>query len=69
MTLLSESREHFVSIGLNMKLIRRFWNCLFAYKNGESYQEIMIKYFSGKSKGTNKSHTKISNRQLENSKK
>ena len=63
--LLTESRDHFESIGLIQKLIRRFWNCLFAYKNGSTYKKIMITYFSGKCKGQNTSHTKISNSQLE----
>jgi hypothetical protein len=63
--LLIESREHFKQIHLCKKLVRRFWNCLTAYKNGASYSDIMTQYFSGKSTGKNTSHTKIVNSQLE----
>ena len=54
---MDESRKHFIQIELLKKLLLRFWNCLESYKNKESYSEIIIKYFSGKSKGKNKSHT------------
>jgi hypothetical protein len=63
--LMIESREHFKHIHLCKKLVRRFWNCLTAYKNGASYSDIMTQYFSGKSTGKNTSHTKIVNSQLE----
>ncbi len=60
-TLLDESPSHFIQNELFKKLILRFWNCLEAFKNNESYYDIMVKYFSGQSKGKNKSHTKITN--------
>ena len=63
-SLISESREHFIDINLYIKLIRRFWRVLSAYKNGNSYQEVISTYFSWKSKGNNKNHTIISNTNL-----
>jgi len=48
--LLEESRNHFEIIELNKKLIRRFWRCLSGYRNGDTYKDIMVKYFSGKAK-------------------
>jgi hypothetical protein len=65
---LEESRSHFVEKELFKKLILRFWNCLEGYKNKASYCEIMLKYFSGGSKGKNQSHTNISNSQCEKNK-
>ena len=62
--LLIESRSHFIEKDLGKKLLQRFWNCLIGYKNGLSYTQIMMNYFSGKSKGKNITHTKISNTQL-----
>jgi hypothetical protein len=39
--LMIESREHFKHIHQCKKLVRRFWNCLTAYKNGATYCYIM----------------------------
>jgi hypothetical protein len=63
-SLIRESREHFIDINLYIKLTRRFWRVLSAYKNGNSYQEVNSTYFSWKSKGNNKNHTIISNTNL-----
>ena len=63
-SLLNESRTHFIQSKLANKLLLRFWNCLHGYKNKKSYSEIIIQYFSGKSKGKNESHTKVSNSQI-----
>ena len=40
------------------------WNCIEGYQDGSTYYTIMSEYFSGKSTGKNKTHTKISNSQL-----
>ena len=48
----------------SLNLLTRFWQCLDAYKNKETYCEIMIKFFSGLSTGKYVSHTKIKNSQL-----
>jgi hypothetical protein len=63
-SLLNESRTHFIQNNLANKLLLRFWNCLHCYKNKKSYSEIIIQYFSGKSKGKNESHTKVSKSQI-----
>ena len=60
-SLLNESRTNFIQSKLANKL---FWNRLHGYKNKKSYSEIIIQYFSGKSKGKNESHTKVSNSQI-----
>ena len=52
-SLLKESRSHFVQIELFKKLILRFWHCLEGYTNKETYCEIMLKYFSRRAKGKN----------------
>jgi hypothetical protein len=52
-SLLNESRSHFIDIKLVYKLLRRFWNCLYGYQNKRTYAQIMIEYFSGKFKGKN----------------
>ena len=62
--LLVDSRIHFAEIKLGIKLIRRFWKCLKGYQDGESFCSIMKQYFSGKSTGKNKNHTKIVNSQI-----
>jgi len=62
--LLVDSRVHFLERQLCQKLLRRFWNCIEGYQDGATYYTIMSEYFSGKSTGKNKTHTKISNSQL-----
>lgn len=59
-----ESREEFIRKFLNNKLIKRFWLCIEAYKNKETYKVVLTKFFSGKSSGENKEHLKISNANL-----
>lgn len=59
--LIAESREHFKHKEIHLKLIRRFWKCLTAYKSGQSYEEVMKMFFSSKCTGTVKDHTRISN--------
>lgn len=59
--LLIESRDKFLHSELSKKLIRRFWRCLVAYKNGATYGEVLKAYFSGKSKENIAEHLRISN--------
>jgi hypothetical protein len=62
--LIIESRENFRKKEIHLKLLRRFWKCLLAYKDGQSYVEVMQMFFSIKCEGTVKSHTRISNSNL-----
>jgi len=57
--LIPESRQHYIDINLNIKLIRRFWRTIQAYKSGESYIQVLKAYFSGKSKEKIIAHRKI----------
>lgn len=63
--LIVESREHFKEREIYLKLLRRFWRCLQAYKDNKSYAEVMKMFFSTKCEGTVKSHTRISNSNLD----
>jgi AICAR transformylase/IMP cyclohydrolase PurH len=62
--LLIQSRIEFENKGLNIKLNKRFWRVIKAYKNGAKYDEVLRTYFSGHSKENNESHKKISNSNL-----
>ena len=57
--LIAESRENF----RDKELFPRFWKCLLAYTDGRSYVEMMM-FFGTKCEGTAKSHTRISNGNL-----
>lgn len=59
--LMIEARAKYISIELSKKLIRRFWRCLIAYKNGATYGQILKAYFSGKSRENIQEHLRISN--------
>ena len=63
--LIVESREYFLEKEIYLKLLRRFWMCLEAYKNGQSYTEVMKMFFSSQCEGTVKTHTRISNSNLD----
>jgi hypothetical protein len=62
--LLVDSRVHFLERQICLKLLLRFWNFIIGYRDGATYFAIISQYFSGKSTGKNKAHTKISNSQL-----
>ncbi len=62
--LIGESRENFRDKEIHLKLLRRFWKCLLAYRDGQSYAEVMKMFFSAKCEGTVKIHTRISNSNL-----
>jgi transposase len=59
--LLIESRDKFVEKKLHVKLLKRFWRVLRAYKEGASYGLVLKTYFSGKSKEKIEQHRKITN--------
>jgi hypothetical protein len=63
--LIVESRESFRKKEIYLKLLRRFWRCLQAYKDGQSYAEVMTMFFSSKCQGTVKAHARISNSNLD----
>lgn len=64
MSLIEESRKEFESKYIANKLLHRFWNVLQAYKDGQSYINVLENYFSSKSKENVSSHRKISNNKL-----
>ena len=48
--LIKEARNYFEENQFYKKLINRFWNCLFAYKAGATYGEVLKTYFGNKNK-------------------
>ena len=65
MRLIPKSREMFAETGIQMKLFRRFWQCLDAYKKGKTYSEVLTLFFSGSCKPDVVSHRRISNMQID----
>jgi hypothetical protein len=63
--LMSESRLNFAEKQIHLKLFRRFWRSLAAYKNGETYEQVLRLFFSHLASGAVKQHTRISNSKLE----
>ena len=61
LNLINQSRIIYQQNDLNGKLIRRFWHCLLAYKQGNTYAMVLTTYFSGKSKANIEMHRKITN--------
>lgn len=59
--LISDSREEFLKKFVHMKLWRRFWRVILAYRKNFSFEVILNTYFGGKTKATMQSHTKIHN--------
>lgn len=64
--LIDDGRDEFVKRLVHVKLWRRFWRVLIAYNNNITFEVILKTYFSGKSKATNVSHTRISNSAIDN---
>ena len=60
------SRENFQEKNIHLKLLRRFWKCLQAYKNGQSYVNMMKMFFSSSCMVETKSHTQVGNSNLDN---
>ncbi len=58
-----ESREKFLekTFYKYLKLFKRFWRVLRAYKDGKSYGLVLKTYFSGKSKEQIEQHIKLTN--------
>ena len=57
--LLIKSRQEFIEKELYLKLIKRFWYVLYAYKKDVSYCDVLKTYFGGKTKANIVSHRKI----------
>ena len=53
------SREQYSKRNINIKLVRRFWRCLIAYKAGKSYGEVLKIYFGSKCKENIECHRRI----------
>lgn len=62
--LINESRNQFLEKKIHLKLLRRFWYVLDAYKKSASYGTIINTYFSGKSNQKYQEHLKIYNTHL-----
>ena len=58
------TKDQYKNKNLNIKLIRRFWNCLLAYEAGKTYGEVLRIYFGNKNKEKIECHRRI----LENNK-
>ena len=62
--LIAESRTNFIEKKIYQKLFRRFWRCLYAYRSGQSYSDVLKLFFSNLCKGNVLSHRKITNTNL-----
>ena len=58
-TLIKQARIYFEKNNFSRKLIKRFWNVLFAYKAGATYGEVLKTYFGGKCKENITNHRKF----------
>ena len=63
--LIPESRENFSQKQIQLKLIRRFWKVLDAYKTGQTYGEVLTLFFSNLCKSSVVSHRKVTNTNLQ----
>jgi hypothetical protein len=63
--LINESREHFQTQQIHLKLLRRFWRCLEAYRSDQTYALVLQMFFSSAYRGKSSSHTHISNNKLD----
>lgn len=59
-----ESRLNFAKKKIHLKLFRRFWKSLAAYKDGQTYEQVLRLFFSQLASGAVKAHTRISNSKL-----
>jgi hypothetical protein len=64
MRLIEESREHFQTQQIHLKLLRRFWRCLEADRSGQTYAQMLQMFFSSAYTGKSSSHTNISNNKI-----
>jgi hypothetical protein len=63
--LIPQSKENFFEKKIYMKLFRRFWKAMSAYKQGQSYAQVLNLFFSNQCSGTVVSHRKITNTNLD----
>ena len=63
--LIDESRENFKQKGVHLKLFRRFWKTLEAYKEGKTYAEVLTFFFSNLCKSDIQCHRRITNTKLD----
>jgi hypothetical protein len=63
--LINESREHFRTQQIHLKLSHRFWRCLGAYKSGQTYAQVLQMLFSSTYTGKSNSHAHISNNKID----
>jgi hypothetical protein len=64
LNLISDSRTHFVAKNISEKLFRRFWKAIKAYKDGQSYAEVLTFFFSNSCKSDVSSHRRVTNQNL-----
>ncbi|CAF1670547.1 unnamed protein product [Adineta ricciae] len=64
--LIQKSRINFIEKNVSLKLIRRFWRTLVAYKRGDSYEDVLKMYSSSMCTANVISHRQITNSNLDN---
>jgi hypothetical protein len=65
LSLIDQSRTHFINIELYKKLFRRFWKSCEAYQNGQSYSDVLQLFFGSLCKEHVTSHRKITNTNID----
>ena len=66
LSLIEQSRDHFVEIQLYKKLFHRFWNACLSYKQEQSDRDVLKLFFSNSCKEQVFGHRKIVNSNLDN---
>jgi len=56
--LIVEAIDHYKDTNLNLKLWKRFWDAVFMYHNGQTYQDVLTTLFGAKSSANIVSHKK-----------
>ena len=64
LSLVAEARKNFEEKNVNIKLQRRFWQCLHGYAVGKEYKEILSLFFSSACQSDILSHRKITNAKI-----
>jgi len=64
LNLIAESRQAFTDKRVHLKLFRRFWRSLYAYLEGQTYEQVLKLFFGNSCNGTVQSHRKITNTNL-----
>jgi hypothetical protein len=65
LSLVVEARKNFEERNVNIKLQRRFWECLHSYGEGKEYKEVLCLFFSSVSKSEIHYHRKVTNAKID----